>query len=125
MRWQIGAMAERFVSEPLVPDPAAIETAGMAAGTPGLPRRFTWDGRTHEIARVLEQWREAGLERGRSGPEASLRSGVEPPATAWQAERYARRHWWHVVTTTGIEMKFYCERQARTSRRWWVYSVKE
>jgi hypothetical protein len=24
-----GGMAERFVSEPLVPDPAAIETAGM------------------------------------------------------------------------------------------------
>jgi hypothetical protein len=110
MRWQDGSMAERFVSEPLEPDPAAIEAAGMAAGIPGLPRRFTWNGRTHEIARVLKQWREAGPERGRSGPDA---------------ERYARRHGWHVVTTTGIEMKFYCERQARSSRRWWVYSVKE
>jgi hypothetical protein len=39
--------AERFVSEPLVPDPAAIEAAGMAAGVPGLPRRFTWNGRNH------------------------------------------------------------------------------
>jgi len=101
-------MAERFVSEPLVP--VTIETAGMAAGTPGLPRTFTWDGRTHEIARVLAQWRETRAEGGRKGP---------------QAELYAHRHWWHAVTTDGLELKFYCERQTRAKQRWWVYSVAE
>jgi hypothetical protein len=103
-------VTERFVSEPLIPDPAAIDVTGMAAGVPGLPRRFTWDGKVHEVARVLAQWREAGPERGRRGPEA---------------ERYLRRHWWHVVTTGGLEVKFYCERQPRGARRWWVYSVTD
>jgi len=103
-------MAERFVSEPLVPDPAAIDPAGMAAGTPGLPRRFTWDGRVHEVATVMAQWRETRAEGGRRGPDA---------------ERYARRHWWHLVTTGGLELKIYCERQTRTKQRWWVFSVME
>lgn len=118
-------MSERFVSEPLTPYPAAIETAGMAAGIPGLPRRFTWDGRVHEIARVLESWRESGPERGRRGP---------------RAQTYLRRHWWRIVTSGGLELKIYCERQLRRSRasgprtahprprvrggRWWVYSAK-
>jgi Domain of unknown function (DUF6504) len=101
-------MPERFISEALVP--VVIEPAGMAAGTPGLPRRFTWDGRTHEIAQVLAQWRETKAEGGRKGPAAEL---------------YAHRHWWHAVTTDGLELKFYCERQTRSKQRWWVYCVKE
>ena len=72
--------------------------------------RLTIDGEIPAVKVHPPIWREAGPERGRSGPDA---------------ERYARRHWWHVVTTDGVELKFYCERQARTSRRWWVYSVKE
>jgi len=101
-------MRERFVSEPLLPDPASIEATGMAAGAPGLPRRFTWAGRGHEVARVLAQWREAGPERGRRGPTA---------------DQYLRRHWWHVVTSAGLELKLYCERHPRGAQRWWVYSV--
>lgn len=104
-------MGERFVSEPLVPDPAAIDPAGMAAGVPGLPRRFAWAGRVHAVARVLEQWRESGPERGRRGPGADI---------------YLRRHWWRIVTTDGLTLRIYCERQPRgKSGRWWVYSVGE
>lgn len=102
-------MGERFVSEPLVPDPAAIDMTGMAAGVPGLPRRFTWSGRVHEVDRVFEQWRESGPEHGRRGPDAQI---------------YLRRHWWRIVTLDGLVMRIYCERQARTRRRWWVYSVE-
>ncbi len=103
-------MHERFVSEPLVPDPEAFDAAGMAAGVPALPRRFAWDDRVHEVARVLAQWREAGPERGRRGPDA---------------QTYLRRHWWRIVTTGGLELKIYCERQPRSAHRWWVYSAME
>jgi Domain of unknown function (DUF6504) len=115
---QDAAMPERFVSGPLTPDPNAIDPTGMDAGVPGLPRRFTWDGRVHEVARVVARWREAGPERGRRGPAA---------------DTYLRRHWWRVVTAEGLDLKIYCERQTRgrgtggpgARQRWWVYSVTE
>lgn len=46
-------MTERFVSEPIQPVTATYDTARMAAGEPGLPRAFTWRGRTIEVAAVL------------------------------------------------------------------------
>ena len=73
-------MTERFVSEAIVPVTATYDTARMAAGEPGLPRAFTWRGRTVEVAAVLRSWRETGKCRHGS------------------PELYVRKHWYEVVT---------------------------
>ena len=54
---------------------------------------------------VLEEWKETGACHHGSG------------------ERYVRKHWYRVKMTTGEEMKIYFERQARSKRRWWLYTV--
>jgi hypothetical protein len=97
---------EEFVSEPLVPTPGAFDTAAMSRGEPGLPREFTWRGKTYAIARVIAAWKSTGKDRG---------------------ETYLRRHWYTIELTRGGRMTVYCERQAKPGRnpksRWWVYSV--
>jgi hypothetical protein len=102
-------MAERFVSEAVEPVGEAIDTRGMGAGEPGLPRRFVWDGREHEIVEVLESWKTtSGCSHG-------------------GGEQYVRRHWFRVRTADGAEMKLYFERQARSARqrtaRWWLFTI--
>jgi hypothetical protein len=103
-------MTEEFVSEPIGPDIKAFDTARMATGEPGLPKRFTWRDREYEIAEVLEQWKD-------SGP---CKSGAD--------EKYLRKHWYRIRTTDGTEMKIYFERQPRSKgqakSRWWVYTVE-
>jgi Domain of unknown function (DUF6504) len=97
---------ESFVSEPLVPAAGSGDAAAMATGVPGAPRRFTWRGISHELSAVVRAWKTSGTDRG---------------------ERYLRRHWFEIVTTAGIRMTIYCERQARAAKkpkaRWWVYTV--
>ena len=100
------AQPQTFVSEPLVPAAGSGDAAAMATGVPGAPRRFTWRGTLHELGAVAGAWKTSGTDRG---------------------ERYLRRHWFEIVTTAGIRMTIYCERQARAAKkpkaRWWVYSV--
>jgi phosphoribosylglycinamide formyltransferase-1 len=102
-------MARQFVSEAIEPVADAMETRRMARGEPGLPRRFRWRDAEHEVAEVLESWRETS--RCRHG----------------SPEQYVRKHWYRVRTTDGAEMKLYFERQARPGRRgklrWWLHSV--
>jgi phosphoribosylglycinamide formyltransferase-1 len=103
-------MTERFVSESIQPVTATYETARMATGEPGLPRAFTWRGRTIEVAAVLHHWRETGKCRHGS------------------PELYVRKHWYEVVTGTHETMKIYFERQARGPRRgerWWLFSIHD
>ena len=42
-------------------------------------------------------------------------------------EHYLRKHWFHVRTDDGSEMKIYFERKARTKgsarARWWIYTI--
>ena len=102
-------MGKHFIGEPIKPIADTMDTRRMATGEPGLPRRFRWRREEHEVAEVLEQWRQTG----------PCRSGSD--------EQYVRQHWYRVRTTAGVEMKLYFERQARSARerkvRWWLHSL--
>jgi len=102
-------LAKHFVGEPIEPIAESMDTRRMATGGPGLPMRFRWRGEAHEVAEVLEQWRQTG------------------PCTSGSGEQYVRKHWYRVRTTGGVEMKLYFERQARSGRerkvRWWLHST--
>lgn len=99
----------QFVSEAIEPVPGTMSLDAMARGEPGLPQRFRWRGTEHAVERVLDTWKETG------------------PCRSGSPERYVRKHWFRVVTTTGDEMQLYFERQARSGRqrkaRWWLYTV--
>jgi len=102
-------MSERFISEALIPVVSTCDTSRMAAGEPGLPREFLWRGRSVEIAAVLHTWRETGTCRHGS------------------PERYVRKHWFEVATTSGDVLKIYFERQPRRGKkepRWWLFSIR-
>ncbi len=103
------AQGKRFVGEPIEPIGETMDTRRMATGEPGLPMRFRWRGEEHEVAEVLEQWRQTG----------PCRSGSD--------EQYVRKHWYRVRTKAGVEMRLYFERQARSVRerkvRWWLHSL--
>jgi phosphoribosylglycinamide formyltransferase-1 len=102
-------MHEQFVSEQIKPGPGSADATRMAMGEPGLPRDFTWRNQQYHVDQVLEQWKESA------------------PCTHGSGERYLRKHWYLVRTTTGQVMKIYFERQARSKRqarsRWWLYTV--
>ncbi len=103
-------MTEQFVGDPLKPDKSTFDPDRMAAGEPGLPRRFTWRGETVEVRAVVRTWKEAADCRNGSG------------------ERYVNKHWYELATTHG-RMKVYFERRPRRgssgpgSARWWLYSL--
>lgn len=102
-------MPPRFVSEPIKPVPGSMEPGAMSRGEPGLPRKFVWRDTEYTVSEVVRQWRETG------------------PCSSGGGEQYARKHWFHVRTSTGEEMKLYFERQARSPKqkkaRWWLHSV--
>jgi uncharacterized protein DUF6504 len=104
-------VAAEFVSEPIEPVAGTSDRAGMRMGEPGLPGRFVWRGVEYKVAEVLEKWKETGPMKG--GGAGS--------------EQYVRKHWFHVRTTDGSEMKLYFERQARSAQakkqRWWLYTI--
>ena len=104
-------MRQQFISEPIEPVADTMNTGRMSRGEPGLPTRFRWRDAEHEVAEVLEQWKETSGCRHGSG------------------EQYVRKHWYRIRTASGLEMKLYFERQARSgrerTRRWWLFSVTE
>ena len=99
-----------LISEQIHPVPGTADTAAMAAGAPGLPRKFTWRDHEYEVAEILKTWKATG--------ECWSGSG----------ERYIRKHFFLIRTTSGHEMTIYFERQARSraqrKARWWLYTVK-
>ena len=99
-------MDQQFVSEPVKPVAESMDPAAMACGAPGLPQRFVWRGTEFAVGEVLEQWKETGACRHGS------------------AEKYVRKHWFRIRTTSGDEMKLYFERQPRAKHnaRWWLFS---
>jgi hypothetical protein len=102
-------MPEEFISEAIEPVAETIDAGRMAGGGPGLPRQFRWRSETICIARVLHTWRETG------------------PCHHGSGEQYVRKHWFEVATDSGMKMKIYFERQARSAdkkRRWWLFSVE-
>jgi Domain of unknown function (DUF6504) len=100
-------MTETFVGEAIIPEDTSFSVSTMATGKPGIPRRFSWRGRTFSILEVLEEWKGFGDCRHGSG------------------ERYVRKHWFRVRTTGDQEMSIYFERQRRSSggSRWRLYTV--
>lgn len=101
-------MAEEFVSETIQPVVGTIDAARMSTGNPGLPRQFRWRSQTIEITRVLKTWQDTG------------------PCHHGSGERYVRKHWFEVLTSSGDTMKIYFERQPRARRsrsRWWLFTI--
>jgi len=102
-------MHERLISERLMPVLETVDARRVVIGAPLLPARFLWREVEYAVAEVLEEWKETG------------------PCHHGSGERYVRKHWWHIRTATGEEMKIYFERQARSTRqktqRWWLYTV--
>jgi len=82
----------------------------MARGEPGLPREFSWRGRSIKITAVIRAWN--GIGKCRHG----------------SPEMYVHKHWFEVATTDNGTMKIYFERQPRRGRkgaRWWLFSIRE
>lgn len=97
----------QLISEPITP--LELANVSMATGEPALPQRFKWREDEYEVAEVVSKEREFQPEGHRAGNE-----------------KYLRKHWFEVVTTSGERMKLYCERQARgrnKTLRWWLYSI--
>jgi len=99
---------KEFVAEIITPVEGSFATSAMAAGEPGLPRRFRWRGAEYEVARVLDTAKTTG------------------PCWSGSGEKYVRKHWFRIETTDGTEMEIYFDRQARTrqkKQRWWLASI--
>jgi phosphoribosylglycinamide formyltransferase-1 len=99
----------RFVGDAIRPVAGSGDATAMARGEPGLPLRFRWREADFEVAAVLARWRETG------------------PCTSGSGERYVRRHWFRIRTTSGEEMEIYCDRQPRRGAnpraRWWLFAI--
>ena len=101
-------MQEELISESIKPVIGTMDTAGMSRGEPGLPQKFLWRGEEHTVAEVLEKWKDTGR------------------CSHGSPERYVRKHWFRIRTTTGEEMTIYFERQASSrnrTARWWLYTI--
>lgn len=123
-------MRDRFVSEPIRPlfdalaerpddrrseatddcrRSEATDDHPAAIGEPIVPTRFVWRDREYAVGELLKSWKELS------------------PCGSGSGERYVRKHWYHIRTTDGLEMKIYFERQARSKgaakRRWWLFSI--
>lgn len=101
---------EEFISDCITPDAGTADIAAMGRGEPGLPAGFTWRQKHYSIERLLETWKTNN--DGQGGGDAN---------------KYLRRHWFRVQTTSGETMTLYCLRQApagqKKHRRWWLYSM--
>ncbi len=96
-----------LIAESVLPVAGELR-ASVTPGAPALPARFAWRGREYVVVEVLARWRETGPCRHGSG------------------ERYVCKHWFHVRTADGAEMKLYVERRlraGRTRRSWRLYTA--
>ena len=100
-----------FVSEPILPKRGSFDSSDMGRALPGLPAEFTWRDESFCVRELLEKWKMSGPEVGRMG-----------------GERYLRRHYFRVKTTSGHIMVLYCERNTRNrtrpKSRWWLYTIQ-
>ncbi len=101
-----------FISEPIVPVEASFDTAGMARGEPGLPRKFRWRQKEFQVAEILDQWKDHGDCRNGSG------------------ERYVRKHSYRVRVTDGDIFRLYFQRSVGRGKilgqpRWWIHSIED
>jgi hypothetical protein len=100
-------MPEQFISESISPVPGTADAAAMTRGEPGLPGAFVWRGEEYRVEAVLEKWKQADARDCN--------------------EKYTRKHWYRVRTTSGDVMTLYFLRQASSAKRpkarWFLYSL--
>ncbi len=80
-------MKASFIGEFIVPVEGSIEVASSVPGEPCVPKAFSWNCGTIEIAAVLERWKEVGDCHHGSG------------------EQYIREIGYRVRTSEGLEMR--------------------
>jgi len=99
----------KFVSESIKPVAGTFDTGAMARGEPGLPSRFVWRKEEYMVVRILDKWKETS------------------PCKSGSKEKYVRKHWYKIETSTGIIMELYFERRSlpkgQCKTRWWLYSI--
>jgi hypothetical protein len=103
-------MVEQFISESIEPVSGTIDATRMSRGEPGLSRQFRWRSEIITITQILSTWKETG------------------PCHHGSGEQYVRKHWFEALTDTGVKMKIYFERQARSAKskkRWWLFSIED
>ena len=102
-------MPEEFISEAIQPATASMSATVLATGVPDVPSSFTWRGDEYTVDTVLDDWKGLG--------DCSHGSG----------ETYVKKHWFHVRTSDGAEMKIYFDRQPRRGQkdapRWFLYTM--
>ena len=101
-------MPEQLISEPIQPVPGTFDTGYMSAGSPGLPREFSWRGERYTVTEVLRTWRTTG------------------PCRHGSNEQYVRRHWFEVKTTPPTIMKIYFDKGTRGKRAemgWFLFTL--
>jgi hypothetical protein len=76
------------------------EPLAVLASVDGLPGRFTWQGCSHRVAQVQQQWR--------------------VDADWWRAEGAVRRMYYAVITTSGLLCVLY---QDSESGAWFLAKV--
>jgi phosphoribosylglycinamide formyltransferase-1 len=101
---------EIFVSESVRPTGGTFDTGAMARGEPGLPARFVWRKQEYSVVQILDKWKETS------------------PCKTGAKEKYVRKHWYKIQTSSGEIMKMYFERQplakGQRKTRWWLYTIK-
>jgi hypothetical protein len=102
-------LKESLISEPIEPRMEEAADRPFLSGEPVVPAAFRWRGTEYRVAAILEAWKEYS------------------PGTRQMPDRYLRKHWFHVRTDDGTEMKIYFERKARSKgtekARWWLFTV--
>jgi hypothetical protein len=68
-----GSMKETFVREAIIPQDTSFSVSPMTTGKPGLPRRFSWNGKSFAVTGVLKAWKESGVCPGAPGFPACVR----------------------------------------------------
>jgi len=103
-------MLEKLISERIDPVADTFDTENTPVGEPPFPARFIWRKKEYAVDQILRKWKETGADRSHGS-----------------GEKYLRKHWFHIRTTSGKEMKIYFERQARSKTqrktRWWLYTL--
>jgi len=104
-------MSEKFISEAIRPVPDSVDLASTPIGEPPLPRRFFWRETEYAVDEILDSHKEVGRDR-----------------THGSTDKYVRKHWFRVRTTSGHVMNLYFERQAKSKAqrmtRWWLYTIE-
>ena len=100
---------ERFVSEIIKPVAGTFDTRVMVRGEPGFPARFVWRKVEYVVTQILDKWKETS------------------PCKSGSKEKYVRKHWYKIETSSGEIMKIYFERRSlprgQRKTRWWLYSI--